>query len=50
MKRMAEFLGIIQDATNSELREYLEELENELTRSNLAIEEGFEKDIDDEVG
>jgi hypothetical protein len=42
MKRMPEFLGIIQDATNSELREYLQELENEIARSDNAIAEGYE--------
>ena len=44
MNRMSEFLGIIQDATNSELHEYLEELLNEITRSNLAIAEGLEEE------
>jgi hypothetical protein len=39
---MNEFLGIIQDATNKELYEYLQELENEISRSNNAIKEGFE--------
>lgn len=42
MMRMAEFLGIIQDATNSELYEYLNELENEISRSNNAIADGME--------
>jgi hypothetical protein len=42
MKRIKEFLGIIQDANNSELYEYLTELENEISRSNNAIKEGFE--------
>lgn len=44
MTKIEDFLAIIQNATNNELHEYLKELENEISRSNNAIAEGFEED------
>ena len=42
MNTLNEFLEIIQNATLSELKEYLIELEKEIVRSEQAIKEGFE--------
>lgn len=40
---MDAFYKIIQNATNSELYMYQEELEKEIERSEQSIKEGFEK-------
>ena len=43
LERNTCFLKIIEHATNSELYNFLDELEHEIYLSNLAIKEGEEK-------